>query len=121
MATILAVDDSPTVRAMVQQALSMGGYKIIVASDGAEGLETFSHQPFDLVITDINMPIMDGLTLIREIRKSNDTVPILTLTTENDETVKAQGQEAGANGWLVKPFNPMSFLDIVQEVLARTA
>ncbi|MBL8021190.1 MAG: response regulator, partial [Leptospirales bacterium] len=117
MAKILAVDDSPTVLTMVQQALTMGGHTIVVANDGAEGLSTFAANRFDLVITDINMPIMDGITLIKEIRKSNEEVPILTLTTENDESMKLKGSEAGATGWVVKPFQPASFLAMVGEVL----
>ncbi|EPG75498.1 response regulator receiver domain protein [Leptospira fainei serovar Hurstbridge str. BUT 6] len=114
---ILAVDDSATMRSLVQQTLGMGGYDVLLASDGKEGIEKFGEGPFDLVITDINMPVMDGITFIRELRKIDTKVPILTLTTESEESMKQNGAAAGANGWIVKPFRPIQFLDIIKQVL----
>ncbi|TGK02601.1 response regulator [Leptospira langatensis] len=114
---ILAVDDSATMRSLVQQTLGMGGYDVVLASDGQEGIEKFGLAPFDLVITDINMPVMDGIAFIREVRKKNSDIPILTLTTESEDNMKQKGAEAGANGWIVKPFRPAQFLDIIKQVM----
>ncbi|TGK05708.1 response regulator [Leptospira selangorensis] len=114
---ILAVDDSATMRSLVQQTLGIGGYEVTLASDGKDGIDKFGDSSFDLVITDINMPVMDGITFIREVRKRNTDVPILTLTTESEENVKQKGAEAGANGWIIKPFRPAQFLDIIKQVL----
>ncbi|MCE9500335.1 MAG: response regulator [Leptospira sp.] len=115
--TILAVDDSVTMREMVKQILDLGGYDSVFANDGMEGLEKFNTITADLVITDINMPRMDGITFIREIRKINTDVPILTLTTESESGIMKEGQMAGANGWVVKPFRPAQFLDIVKQII----
>ena len=114
---ILAVDDSATMRSLVQQTLGIGGYEVTLASDGKEGIDKFGDSSFDLVITDINMPVMDGLTFIRELRKRNTDIPILTLTTESEENIKQKGAEAGANGWIIKPYRPAQFLDIIKKVL----
>ncbi len=116
-ATILAVDDSETMQNMVRQTLETGGFRVILAKDGADGLEKFRANKIDAVVTDLNMPVMDGLTLTSEIRKLDADVPILTLTTESDEDVKVRGSSAGANGWVVKPFRPAQFLDIVRQLL----
>lgn len=115
---VLAVDDSETIRDMVKQTLAMGGYEIVLAENGRDGLDKFSEGDFQLVIADINMPVMDGLTMIREIRKINENVPILTLTTESEDRMKQNGREAGADGWIVKPFRPAQFLDIIKQILA---
>lgn len=118
MKTILAVDDSSAMRNMVRQALEYGGYQVIMAEDGRQALDRFEKtKEVDLIITDINMPVMDGITFISEIRKGNQDVPILTLTTESEDDVKKTGFEAGANGWIVKPFQPAQFLDIVKQLL----
>lgn len=118
-ATIIAVDDSETMLSMIKQTLEMGGYSVILARDGKEGLAKFneSKNQIQLVITDINMPVMDGITLIREIRKVDGDIPILTLTTESEDGMKQKGYDAGANGWIVKPFRPAQFLDIIKQVL----
>ncbi|EPG75991.1 response regulator receiver domain protein [Leptospira fainei serovar Hurstbridge str. BUT 6] len=116
-AKILAVDDSATMRSLVQQTLGLGGYEVILAVNGREGMEKLDLEPVDLVITDINMPVMDGISFIKEVRKKNQTIPILTLTTESEEDIKRQGAEAGANGWIIKPFRPVQFLDIIKQVL----
>jgi two-component system chemotaxis response regulator CheY len=115
---ILAVDDSDTMREMVKETLELGGYDVILAVDGIDGLKKFYEFPdIALVIADINMPNMNGIEMIREMRKLNSEVPILTLTTESEEHVKQKGREAGADGWIVKPFRPPQFLDIIKQVL----
>jgi len=117
--TILAVDDSETMQNMVRQTLELGGYKVIIAKNGREGLERFlENSGVAAVVTDINMPVMDGISLIAEIRKVNKEVPILTLTTESEDDMKKKGSQAGANGWVVKPFRPAQFLDIMKQLLA---
>ena len=119
MATILAVDDSETMRQMVKMTLQAGNYQVMLASDGEDRLEKFlTTTDVDLVITDINMPKMDGIGLIREIRSRNMTVPILALTTESEDTMRKKGAEAGANGWMVKPFKPAQFIDIVRQIIS---
>jgi two-component system chemotaxis response regulator CheY len=119
MKTILAVDDSATMREMVSFVLESAGFRVIEAEDGAQGLDKATATPVDLVITDQNMPNMDGLTLVRSLRELRDykTVPILLLTTESSDAMKAQGRAAGATGWLVKPFDPNTLLEVVQKVL----
>lgn len=116
-AHILAVDDSATMRDMVRDSLETGGYEVTLAEHGQEGVDKFAAGKFDLVIADINMPVMDGITMIREIRKLNSDVPIITLTTEAEESMKQKGREAGADGWIVKPFRPAQFLDIIKQIL----
>lgn len=118
MATILAVDDSETMRQMVKMTLQAGNYQVVLASDGEEGLSKFLNSTaVDLVITDINMPKLDGIGLIKEIRARNTSVPILALTTESEDTMRKKGAEAGANGWMVKPFKPAQFIDIVRQII----
>lgn len=117
--TILAVDDSGSLRQMVVFSLKAAGYQIVEAADGKEGLEHAKKQVFDLVLTDQNMPVMDGLTLIRALRglEGYQKVPILMLTTEAGEEMKAKGRAAGANGWMVKPFDPRRLLEVVKKVI----
>ena len=118
MATILAVDDSETMRQMVKQTLQAGNHQVVLADDGEDGLSKYlSTAGVDLIITDINMPKMDGIGLIKEIRMRNATIPILALTTESEDEMRKKGAEAGANGWLVKPFKPAQFIDIVRQIL----
>lgn len=117
--TILAVDDSASIRRMVNFTLSGAGYSVVEAADGAEGLERAKSQNFNLVLTDQNMPNMDGLTLIRKLRASPEykSVPILVLTTESSAEMKQAGRAAGATGWLVKPFAPKGLVDVVKKVI----
>lgn len=118
MQTVLAVDDSETMRQMVKMTLQTGNYNVILASDGEEGLSTFmSTSAVDLVVTDINMPKLDGLGLIKAIRARNQDVPILALTTESEDNMRKRGAEAGANGWLTKPFKPAQFMEVVKRIL----
>jgi two-component system chemotaxis response regulator CheY len=117
--TILAVDDSSSIRQMVTLALTRGGYEVISAEDGAAGLAKARTTRADMVITDLNMPGMNGIALIREIRKlPNYTgVPILFLSTESDPAVKQEAKSAGATGWIVKPFQGEQLLAAVKKVL----
>jgi two-component system chemotaxis response regulator CheY len=117
MTTIMAVDDSQTMLNMVRQTLEAGGYQVIVAADGQEGLQKLNETPVQLIITDINMPVMDGLSFIKEIRKSDQETPILTLTTESEDIMQKKGHDAGANGWIIKPFRPAQLLDIIKQIL----
>ena len=117
MKTVLAIDDSEAMLNMVKQTLEFGGYRVLTAENGSAGLEQFRNGNPELIVTDINMPVMDGLALIKAVRGVNTEVPILTLTTEFEETMKSSGFEAGANGWIVKPFVPAQFLDIVKQIM----
>ena len=118
--TILTVDDSRTMRDMLKLALVSGGYTVIQAEDGAEGLELLKSEGADVVITDINMPRMDGFALIEGVRADplHRATPILVLTTESDPMKKDRARAAGATGWIVKPFNPDKLLDAVRRVSA---
>ena len=117
--TILAVDDSASMRQMVGVTLRSAGYEVIEATDGDEALEFARGRPVDLVLTDVNMPRMDGITLVRELRQlaSYKFTPMLVLTTEAGADKKMQGKQAGATGWLVKPFNPDKLLATIAKVL----
>jgi two-component system chemotaxis response regulator CheY len=117
--TILAVDDSGSLRQMVAFSLKAAGYQVIEAVDGQDGLEKARAQVVDLVLTDQNMPRMDGLTLIKSLRglATYQRVPILMLTTESSDDMKAKGRAAGANGWLVKPFDPQKLTEVVKKVI----
>jgi two-component system chemotaxis response regulator CheY len=117
--TILSVDDSASVRQMVQLTLQGAGYQVIQANDGADGLAKAQASPVDMVVTDLNMPVMNGLGLIRELRKlpAYRGVPILFLTTESDAEMKKQAKEAGATGWITKPFQRDQLVSVVKKVL----
>lgn len=119
--TILAVDDSGSLRQMVSFSLTAAGYQVVQAVDGQDGLDKAKDKTVDLVLTDQNMPIMDGLTLIKNLRNlsSYQKVPILMLTTESSDEMKAKGKAAGANGWLVKPFDPKRLIEVVQKVIGN--
>jgi two-component system chemotaxis response regulator CheY len=120
-ASILTVDDSPSLRMAIRIALTGAGYSVAEAGDGSEGLEKALATPFDMIVTDLNMPVMDGLTMIRELRKSPSMsgVPIIFLTTESDDAMKQQAKAAGATGWLVKPFVAEQLVKIARKVLGR--
>jgi len=119
MASILAVDDSESMRQMVSFALKDAGHTVVEAVDGQDALSRAKTNKVNLVITDINMPGMDGISLIRELRNLPDYkfTPILMLTTESTTDQKQQGKEAGATGWLVKPFNPDQLISTINKVL----
>ena len=117
--TVLTVDDSASIRQMVAFTLKSAGYAVIEAEDGQAGLDKAKTNKVDLVLTDQNMPKMDGLTLIRTLRglPQYKATPILMLTTESGDAMKAQGKAAGATGWLVKPFDPQKLLEVVKKVI----
>lgn len=117
--TILAVDDSASLRQMVSFTLKGAGYDVVEAEDGADGLAKAKGKQVDLVLTDQNMPKMDGITLIKSLRAlpQYKSAPILMLTTESGDAMKAQGKAAGATGWLVKPFDPAKLLEVVKKVI----
>lgn len=117
--TILTVDDASTMRKMVSFTLRAAGHEVLEAPDGANALALLRTRPVDLVITDINMPNMDGIELTRRLRASATLArtPILLLTTESDPAKKAEGRSAGATGWIVKPFSQEQLLAIVARIL----
>lgn len=117
--TVLTVDDSRTMRDMLLLALQDAGYTVIQAVDGVDGLETLAAKGADVVITDINMPRMDGFGFIEEVRGDQRyrAIPILVLTTESDAEKKNRARMAGATGWIVKPFSPDVLLATLKKVL----
>jgi two-component system, chemotaxis family, chemotaxis protein CheY len=118
--TALVVDDSPTMRQMVALTLRNAGFKVVEAEHGKDAVNKVAAGPkMDIVITDLNMPEMDGISLIKELRKmaAFKFTPILMLTTESAIEKKQAGKEAGATGWIVKPFNPEVMLKIIAKVL----
>ncbi len=119
MADILIVDDSVSMRQMVTYSLENAGYNVSEAADGVEGLKEAKNKDYKLVITDVNMPSMDGVELTQELRKlpGYKFTPILFLTTESDADIKLKGRQAGATGWLVKPFDPDQLINTVAHVL----
>jgi len=119
MLSILAVDDSPSIRQMVAFTLMGAGYNVIEAADGQEGLAKAREKTVDLVLTDQNMPVMDGFTLVKNLRglPMYSSTPILILTTESSDEMKAKGKAAGATGWLVKPFDPVRLVEIIKKVI----
>lgn len=119
--TILTVDDSKSLRQMLSFSLKAAGFKVVEAEDGVEGLEKATKGRFDLVLTDLNMPRMDGLTLISKLNaiERYQNIPILMLTTESSMEMKNKGREAGATGWLVKPFDPVKLISIVNKLTGQ--
>jgi two-component system, chemotaxis family, chemotaxis protein CheY len=118
---VLAVDDSRTIRDMVRYALESAGMSVVTANDGEEGVTAFGAADFDAVITDINMPRLDGFGVIARIRSAprNSRVPVLVLTTENGDALKLRARDSGATGWLVKPFDDDELVDVVRRVAGR--
>ncbi len=116
--TVLTVDDSRTMRNMLLMTLSSAGYDTLQAEDGVHGLEVLGGSMPDVIITDINMPRMDGFGFIENVRKSDEhrAIPILVLTTESDAEKKDRARRAGATGWIVKPFDPEKLLSAIQRV-----
>jgi two-component system, chemotaxis family, chemotaxis protein CheY len=116
---ILAVDDSAAMRQMVEVTLTGAGYSVQKAADGREAMAFAQAQTFDLVITDVNMPNMGGIALVRQLRAlpAYRFTPMLMLTTESGSELKNEGREAGATGWIVKPFNPERLLATIAKVL----
>jgi two-component system chemotaxis response regulator CheY len=116
--TILTVDDSASLRQMIVLTLTGAGYKVVEAVDGADGFNKATASRVDAVITDLNMPVMNGLEFIKKFRAhpASKGVPIILLTTESDENLKKQAKEAGAIGWIVKPFKQDQLLAVIKKV-----
>jgi len=119
MKKILAVDDSASVRQMVSFTLRNAGYEVVDAVDGKDGLAKAANNKFDMIITDLNMPNVDGIQLINGLRRlpGYSFVPILMLTTESQAEKKDAGRKAGATGWIVKPFNAEQLITVLQKLL----
>jgi two-component system, chemotaxis family, chemotaxis protein CheY len=119
MHTILAVDDSASMRQMVSFTLKNAGYDVTEAVDGQDALEKASSRNFDLVLTDQNMPRLDGIGLTKKLRDQPKfkATPILILTTESSDEMKQAGRAAGATGWLVKPFDPAKLIEVIKKVV----
>jgi len=118
--TVLTVDDSKTMRQMLQHALAKAGFNVVQAEDGVHGLEVLAQTTPDAIVTDINMPRMDGFGFIEGVRRQDDyrAIPILVLTTESDGDKKERARRAGATGWIVKPFDPVKLVSAIQRVTA---
>lgn len=116
--TALTVDDSRTMREMVAFTLRSAGYDVIEAEDGKNALSVLGGKKVDVIITDLNMPNMNGIELIRALRAipTYQYTPILMLTTEADDSKKSEGKQAGATGWIVKPFSPEKLVQVIQKV-----
>ncbi len=119
MHSILAVDDSASMRQMVTFTLKGAGYNVVEAVDGQDAWEKSAKADFDLVLTDQNMPRMDGISLTKKLRDNPKfkSTPILILTTESSEQMKLAGRAAGATGWLVKPFDPAKLIEVIKKVV----
>ena len=115
---VLAVDDSASMRDLVSATLINAGIEVQQAQDGVEALELARNGEFDVVLTDLNMPMMDGIQLIRKLRADARyrLIPILMLTTEWNDEKRREGKTAGATGWIVKPFNPEKLVQVVNKV-----
>ena len=115
--TVLIVDDSASMRQLVGFALSSAGYDVVDAKHGKEALDKIDSAKVEIVITDLNMPEMDGIELIKQLRTTtaNRYTPIVMLTTESQESKKQEGKQAGASGWIVKPFKPDQLIDVVKK------
>ncbi len=117
--TILILDDSAPIRQVVGIALRGAGYEVIEAKDGIDGIDKLDGQKLNLIITDINMPRMDGITFVKEVKKMPryKFTPIIILTTESQDNKKQEGRAAGAKAWVVKPFQPPQLLDAVAKLI----
>lgn len=117
--TALIVDDSATIRQMVSFTLKQTGFSVLEAFDGQDALERLASGRVDLVVTDLNMPRMDGITFIRQLRSrpASKFTPVVMLTTESQEAKRQQGRAAGATAWIVKPFHPDKLLNVIGKIL----
>lgn len=118
--TVLIVDDSASIRQVVSIALKSAGYEVIEASNGEDALSKLTGQRVHLIISDVNMPVMDGITFLKEVktRPAYKFSPVIMLTTESTDAKKAEGQAAGAKAWVVKPFQPAQMLAAVSKLIA---
>jgi two-component system chemotaxis response regulator CheY len=120
-AHILTVDDSASIRMTTKIALTNAGYQVTEAVDGLDGLNKAKASSFDIIVTDLNMPNMNGLEMIESLRQSpaHTGIPIIFLTTESDADMKSRAKAAGATGWITKPFDPENLVKIVRKVLGK--
>lgn len=120
MKTVLTVDDSRTMRDMLKMALVDAGFRVVQAKDGVHGLEVLEGESPDVIVTDLNMPRMDGYGFIKALRQeaAHRVTPVLVLTTEVDTAKKMRAKAAGATGWIVKPFDPVKLVDAIHRVSA---
>ncbi len=116
---IMTADDSASIRQMVTFTLDQAGYTVVEAVDGQDAVEKLSSTKVDMLVTDLNMPNMDGLELIRQTRAKDEYkfIPIIMLTTESQAEMKQKGKQAGATGWIVKPFEPDQLIAVIKKVL----
>jgi two-component system, chemotaxis family, chemotaxis protein CheY len=116
--TILTIDDSASIRQMVAMTLKSAGHNVLEAGNGAEGYDQATGNTVDAVITDLNMPVMDGIAFLRKFRQhpAGKGVPVILLTTESDDSLKAEAKAAGATGWIVKPFKQDQLLAVIKKV-----
>ena len=119
MYQILTVEDNNSMRSMISYTLEAGGHKVIGAEDGLKGIELADFDDFDLIVTDINMPNMNGIEFVEKIRQMqrHKATPIIVLSTESSEDTKKTAKDAGANGWITKPFSPRDLIDQVNKYL----
>ena len=116
---VLTVDDSRTILAMLHHTLTSAGFEVLQAEDGQKGLDVLKTEDVDVVITDINMPVMDGIQFIKSVRASGNyqSLPILILTTETSQDKRDLGRSAGGTGWIVKPFDPEKLISVIRRVV----
>lgn len=116
--TVLVVDDSSAMRALLGVALRTAGFSVVEAHDGRDGLEKCAAGPVDLIVSDCIMPVMDGLSFVREVKKNPDlrAIPIIMLTTESQRAQIREGRELGVQAWIIKPFQPEKFIEAVRRV-----
>lgn len=116
---VLTIDDSRTILAMLQHTLGAAGFEVLQATDGRQGLDLLQREAVDVVLTDVNMPVMDGIEFIRQVRASGqfNSLPILILTTETSQDKRDQGSAAGGTGWIVKPFDPHKLVSVIHRVM----
>ncbi len=117
--TFLVVDDSASMRQLVNFALRDAGYDVVIAENGKDAIMKLGNSKIDMVITDLNMPEMDGITLIKQVRgmAAHKFMPIVMLTTESQEEKKTEGRNAGVSGWIVKPFKPEQLMDVIKKFI----
>ena len=117
--TVLIVDDSTSMRQMLSYTLKQAGFAVVESVNGQDGLARLEEHKVDLIVTDLNMPVMDGIAFIRSLRSlpKGKGVPVLMLTTESQDSKKTEGKAAGATGWIVKPFQPEKLLAVIARVL----
>ena len=117
---VLVVDDSAPLRAVIHATLKLGGYEVVEAASGPQALALVDNEPIDMIVTDVNMPMMSGYAFVREVRSRplHKTTPILLLTVESSDVHKAKAREVGATGWITKPIQAESLLETIARVLA---